>query len=62
MRGRWTKSVERLLRSTSVPIADLARPDDQVAFPMAGDGSVFGLSRAFTQDDVDGDLPMRLVV
>ena len=60
-RGRCTSSVERLLRSTSVPIADRSSPDDQVALPVAGDGTVLGLGGPLAEDDVGGDVPLRLV-
>jgi hypothetical protein len=38
-----------------------ARPDDQVPFPVAGDGSVLGLGGALAQDDIGGDVSLRLV-
>ena len=31
-RGRWTSIVNRVVRSTSVPIAERLQPDEQVAF------------------------------
>ena len=39
-RGRCSSIVNRVVRSTSVPIADRSQPDDQVAFPVPGDGAV----------------------
>ncbi len=53
--------MERLLRSTSVPIADLPSPDDQVALPVAGNGTVLGLGGTLAEDDIRGDMPLRLV-
>lgn len=38
-----------------------ARPDDQIAFPMPRDRAVCGLCRTFTEDDIRGDMPLRLV-
>ena len=37
--------VKRLVRSTSVPIAERLMTDEQIAFPVAGDGAVIGLLR-----------------
>ncbi|GGL95610.1 hypothetical protein GCM10010129_44390 [Streptomyces fumigatiscleroticus] len=39
-----------------------ARSDDQIAFPVSGDRAVPGLGGAFTEDDVRGDMPLRLVL
>ena len=38
-----------------------ARPNDQVTFPMAGNGTVFGLGGTLAEDHVGGDVPLGLV-
>jgi hypothetical protein len=45
---KWTSFRNRVLRSTSVPMAERLPPHDQVAFPVAGDTAVGDLARAFT--------------
>jgi transposase-like protein len=38
-----------------------ARPDDQVAFPMARNGSVLSLGRTLAENDIGADVPLGLV-
>ena len=41
--GRCSSIVNRVARSTRVPIAVPAQPEDQIPFPVAGNGPVRGL-------------------
>jgi hypothetical protein len=43
-RGRRSRLVNRVVRSTGVPIAGAVEPKDQIAFPMPGNGAVVNLS------------------
>ncbi len=54
-RGRWTSITNRVLRSTRVPIAELARADDQIAFPVTGYGPVLDLGRPLADHDLGWD-------
>ena len=47
--------MKRLVRSTSVPIAERSSPDDQVALPVAGDGAVGGLGGPLADHHLLGD-------
>ena len=42
----------RVVRSTNVPIAELLKPEDQVALPVARDGAVVGLGRPLADHDL----------
>ena len=53
--GRCSSIVKRLVRSTSVPIAERSMPEDQVALPVAGDGAVGGLGGPLADHHLVGD-------
>lgn len=38
-----------------------AGSDDQVPFPVPRNGAVLGFGGAFAEDDICGDMPLRLV-
>ena len=50
--GRWSSIVNRVVRSTKVPIAEAAKSDDQVAFPVSRNSSVLGLGGPLADHDV----------
>ena len=39
-----------------------ARSDDQIAFPVPGNRAIRGLGGTFAEDDIRGDMPLRLVL
>ena len=59
--GRCSSIVKRVVRSTRVPIAERSRPDDEVAFPVAGHGTIVGFGGSFADHDLGGDELLRLV-
>ena len=50
--GRCSSMVNRVVRSTRVPIAELFKPDDEVAFPVPGHGPVLGLGGPLADHDL----------
>jgi len=46
--------VKRLVRSTSVPIAQTVDADDQVAFPVPGDGAIVSLGGPLADEHLVG--------
>ena len=54
-RGRCSSIVNLVVRSTSVPIAELPSPKDQIAFPVTRDGAVLGLGGSLADHDLRGD-------
>ena len=55
MRGRCSSSVKRVVRSTKVPIAELAKTQDKVSFPMSRYGAVGCFRRTFADHDFGRD-------